>query len=167
MSMPQVRDDLDAVESRVFGQGSGDHFHGVGKGFPADGFGAGAAVRLVAEGVGDGDFGRAPAGDEGFLFNEAADHAQSVVEASLGFVEDKSVGAAADDRDGLSGTLVRDACDFDDTRAGGLGFFDELGGTQLVFCERIDVCYWFAAGALRYCQFPVLKRLGGEGLLCI
>jgi len=39
------------------------------------------------------------------------------VEASLGFVKDESVGAAADDRDGLSSTFVRDARDFDDTRA--------------------------------------------------
>lgn len=39
------------------------------------------------------------------------------MEASLGFVEDESVGAAADDRDGLSSTSVRDARDFNDTRA--------------------------------------------------
>jgi len=39
------------------------------------------------------------------------------VEASLGFVEDESVGAAADDRDGLSSTSVRDARDFNNTRA--------------------------------------------------
>lgn len=37
------------------------------------------------------------------------------MEASLGLVQDESVGAAAYDRDGLSGAFVRDACDFDGT----------------------------------------------------
>ncbi len=44
-----------------------------------------------------------------------------------------------------------DAGDFDDSRAGGLDFFDEFGGAEFVFGEVVDVGYWFAACALLSC----------------
>ena len=114
---------------------------------------------MGGEGVGDGDFRGAAAGNEGAFFHEAADDADGVVEGAFGFVEDEGVGAAADDGDGFS--LVRgaggggrgkgwfdggDTCDFDDAGAGGLDFVDEVGGAEFVFGEGVDVGDGFAAG---------------------
>ena len=45
------------------------------------------------------------------LLDKTSDHAQRVVQTSLGFVENQAVGAAADDRHRLYGSL--DAGDFD------------------------------------------------------
>ena len=68
------------------------------------------------------------------------------MKGSFCFVENKRIGAAADDGDGLLGGF--DACDTDDSSAAGLGFFDEIGCTEFVFCEGVDVGDGFAAGAL-------------------
>ncbi len=146
MAMPQIRHDPDGIQAGVLSQGSRDDLHGVGEGAPADGFGARQRARLVGEGLGDFDLGRAAAGDERFLLDQAADDAQGVVQAALGFVEDEGVGAAADDGDRLPGAF--DACHFDGARAGGLHFFDQVGGAELVFVEVVDVGDGFAACAL-------------------
>jgi hypothetical protein len=68
------------------------------------------------------------------------------VEGSFCFVEDERVGATADDGDGLLGGF--DARDTNNSSAAGLGLFDEIGCTEFVFCEGVDVGNGFAAGAL-------------------
>jgi len=146
MPVPQIRHDPDRIQARVLRQRRRDDFHCVGKRPPADGFGAGQRACLVGKRLGDFDLGRAAAGDEGFLLDEAADDAEGVVEAALGFVEDEGVGAAADNGDRLARGF--DARYFDGAGAGGLDFFDQVGGAELVFGEGVDVGDWFAACAL-------------------
>lgn len=66
------------------------------------------------------------------------------METALGFVEDEGVGAAADDGDGFAGRLCTG--DFDEAGSGRLCFFDQVGGTEFVFGEGVDVGDGFAAG---------------------
>ena len=146
MPVSQIRHDPDGIQAGVLRQRRRDNLHGVRKRPPADGFGAGQGARLVREGLGDFDLGRAAAGDERFFLDQAADHAQGVVEAALGFVEDEGVGAAADDGDGLARAF--DACYFDGAGAGRLDFFDQVRRAELIFGEGVDVGDGFAACAL-------------------
>ena len=161
--MSQLRHDADAIETRILRQGGGHDLHRVGKGLPADGLEAGLGLGLVAERLGDGDLGRAPTRDQGLLLDEAADDAEGVVEAALGFVEDEAVGAADDDADRLPRQLVRDAGEFDDARARAGGFFQEVGGAELVFGEGVDVGDGFAPGGLDRGVGVGRVRKWGEG----
>lgn len=145
--MAQIRNDPYTIQSRVFRQSRGDDFHCVRKRFPTYRFCAGEFAGFGREGVCDGYFGGAAAGDEGFLFHEAADHADGVVEGTFCLVEDEGVGAAADDGDSFVAIcrFLADAGDLDDAGAGGLDFVEEVGGAELVFGEGVDVGDGFAA----------------------
>lgn len=163
--MPQVRDDLDAVQPRVLRQRRWDDLHGVRERLPAYGLGAGQFARPPTERLRDGDLRGAASGDERFLFDEAADDAKGVVQGAFGFVEDEVVGAAADDRDGLAGGFGRDAGDFDGARAGGRNFFDKAGSAQFVLAEVFDIRYWFASGALNPSALSACFRMGSPVFL--
>lgn len=144
--MPQVRDHLDAVEPGVLGQRRWDDLEGVGEGAPADGLSAREPARLLAQLGRHLDLGGAAARDQGLLLDEAADHAERVVQGALRLVEDHGVGAAAHHRHGLAGRLG--ARDFHHAGAARLGLLDEVGGAELVFGEGVDVGDGLAARRL-------------------
>ena len=81
-----------------------------------------------------------------------------VMKRTLGFFEDETIGAAADNRDGLRRGLH--AGDFDDTGTVGLNFFDQIGGAEFVFGEGVDVSNGFASSALVWSDnfFLLLKN---------
>lgn len=96
--------------------------------------------------MGDFNFRSSSASKESLLLDQTANNTLRVMERSFCFVENEGIGAAANNRDCL---LRRsDTGHADNASAAGLGFFDEVGGAELVFCERINIGDWFAAGAL-------------------
>ena len=70
------------------------------------------------------------------------------MKGTFGFIEDETVGATDDDGDGAGGEFGRYAGYFYDAGAGGLNFFEEVGGAEFVFGEGVDVGDGFAACAL-------------------
>ena len=146
--MPQIRHDLDAVQAGVLRQRRRHNFHGVRKRLPANGLGPAEFARLFGQGGRDGDFGSAASCDERTFLHQAPDHAERVVEGTLGFVQNQAVGAADENGDGVAGQFVRDAGQFHDARARRLGFLQQFGTAEFVFGKGLDVSYGFATCGL-------------------
>lgn len=98
VTMAQLGDNLDAVETGVLGERRRDDFHGVGKGLEADGFGARETARLLGQLAGNLNLGRPATGNQRFLLHQASNDAEGVVQRPLGLVEDERVGATAHNR---------------------------------------------------------------------
>ncbi len=108
MFCAEVDERVDGVEARVLREGSGQHVDGVGERFDGELLAALDGRRFGADMVGDGDFGRACAGDHTAGVERGDDGVERVVERAFEFVDDVFGGAASDDRDGLGGRAAGD-----------------------------------------------------------
>mmetsp|Transcript_39722 Transcript_39722/g.122315 ORF Transcript_39722/g.122315 Transcript_39722/m.122315 type:complete len:411 (-) Transcript_39722:501-1733(-) len=146
MLVPQLRHDVDGVEPRILGERVRDHLHRLGERAHAVRVHAEQRVGPLGELVREPHLRGAAARREEPLLDEAAQHAERVVQRALRLVEHEVVGRLAQDGDGLA--LVRHARHAHNLAVARRHLVDELRAAELFRVEGIDVCDGQAAARL-------------------
>mmetsp|Transcript_5439 Transcript_5439/g.10695 ORF Transcript_5439/g.10695 Transcript_5439/m.10695 type:complete len:316 (-) Transcript_5439:489-1436(-) len=146
MPVAQLGDHLDGVEASVLRKRVRHDLHGLGVGTHAVLVHALEGLRPLGELVRDLHLRRpAPWADKALL-DQAAQHAQRVVQRALRLVEHERIRRLAKEGDGLAG--VGHACDHDDLAVARLLLLDQVCLAQLLSLEGVDVGHRHAAARL-------------------
>lgn len=132
MLAPQFRHNLNGLHAGILREREGHHLKGLGKGLHA--------VRVhprhphggILEAEAGLDLGRAAAGDEGALLDQAPNDALRVVDGAVGLLQHQVVGSAEEDRHGLAGILDAGELDHLVAAAGHDDVADVVGRAELV-----------------------------------
>lgn len=127
----------DGVKSSVFGKSVGDEFEGFSVSAADIGVGSEDVARVHLELMGDLHLNAGSSGHGGTLLNEGSDDTKSIMEGSVGLIEDELVGSSEENRDGLSS--VGASSDFNDLGTTLGDFVDEVGVTELLLGKLVDV----------------------------
>ena len=109
MSVPQVGDCFDGIETRVLRQRVRNDLQRLGEGSEAVLLHAGEAARVLHEFQTHFRFRRAAAGDQSASLDQTTDDAEGVVKRAIRLVENEFVGTAKKDGNGLAGSGRSDA----------------------------------------------------------
>ncbi|KAI6761681.1 hypothetical protein HG531_002234 [Fusarium graminearum] len=146
VAVSQFCDNLDAVQTSILGQCGGDNLKSVCKGLPANGLGTCQATRLLGELCRNLNLRGTATSDEGLLLDQTSHNTKSIVQTSLGLLQNQRVGTSNNDRHSLADRLGTG--NLNHARSGRLNLLNQISVSQLILGERVNVGNGLAASRL-------------------
>lgn len=147
MSVSELSDNKDRVESAVLSQSARNDFQSFGELGYNDRLDSLESGSVDSELLGHLDLRGSSSWDDAFVLNETPDNAESVMDGSVGLVQHEVVGSSKKEGNGVS--LFSDSGDLEDLSSVGEGFLgDEVGCSKTLWGELVDVGNWGATDSL-------------------